>query len=124
MVEKTLSPSPRSWPNPGGPGDRLCCRRSARPKARSRQEKSMVFGWPNDDGSKPILLTAMEDIGLFNPLRLSSASDLHSRIKLLEDATRACRAELLRRPSQCQEPAVLVHPACAAISRADAVRPQ
>ena len=45
------------------------------------------------------------------PLTQLSASELHSRIKLLEDATRACRAELQRRPSQCQEPAVLVHPA-------------
>ena len=38
------------------------------------------------------------------PLRLISASDLHSRITLLEDATRACHAELQRRPSHCHEP--------------------
>ena len=38
------------------------------------------------------------------PLTQLSASDLHSRITLLEDATRACRAELQRRPSQCQRP--------------------
>ena len=41
---------------------------------------------------------------LFQPLQLSSALDLHSRITLLEDATRACRAELQRRPSHCHEP--------------------
>ena len=75
----------------------------------------MVFGWPTDDGSKPILLTAMEDIGLFNPLRLSSASDLHSRIKALEDATRACRAELQRRPSHCQVEPPLPLPAASSI---------
>ena len=75
----------------------------------------MDFGWPNDDGSKPILLTAMEDIGLFNPLRLSSASDLHSRIKALEDATRACRAELQRRPSHCQVEPPLPVPAASLI---------
>ena len=40
---------------------------------------------------------------LFQPLQLSSALDLHSRITLLEDATRACRAELERRPTHCQE---------------------
>ena len=45
------------------------------------------------------------------PLRLSSASDLHSRIKLLENATRACRAELQRRPSHCQVEPPLPHPA-------------
>ena len=38
------------------------------------------------------------------PLTQLSASELHSRITLLEDATRACHAELQRRPSQCQEP--------------------
>ena len=38
------------------------------------------------------------------PLRLLSASDLQRRITQLEDATRACRAELQRRPSHCQEP--------------------
>ena len=41
------------------------------------------------------------------PVQLLSASDLHSRItllkELLEEDTRACRAELLRRPSNCQE---------------------
>ena len=36
-------------------------------------------------------------------LKLLPASDLHSRITLLEDAARACRAELRRRPSHCQE---------------------
>ena len=36
-------------------------------------------------------------------LRLLPASDLRSRITLLEDAARACRAELRRRPSHCQE---------------------
>ena len=35
-------------------------------------------------------------------LKLLPASDLHSRITLLEDAARACRAELRRRPSHCQ----------------------
>ena len=40
---------------------------------------------------------------LAQPLRLSSALDLHSRITLLEDATRACHAELERRPTHCQE---------------------
>ena len=40
---------------------------------------------------------------LAQPLRLSSALDLHSRITLLEDATRACHAELQRRPTHCQE---------------------
>jgi len=40
---------------------------------------------------------------LAQPLRQLSASDLHSRITLLKDAARACRAELQRRPSQCQE---------------------
>ena len=36
-------------------------------------------------------------------LKLLPASVLHSRITLLEDAARACRAELRRRPSHCQE---------------------
>ena len=49
------------------------------------------------------------------PLRLSSASDLHSRITLLEDLTRACCAELQRRPSHCQEPP-LPQPAAASSS--------
>ena len=40
---------------------------------------------------------------LAQPLRLSSALHLHSRITLLEDAARACRAELERRPTHCQE---------------------
>ena len=40
---------------------------------------------------------------LAQPLRQLSASDLHSRIRLLENAARACRAELQRRPSQCRE---------------------
>ena len=38
-------------------------------------------------------------------LKLLPASVLHSRITLLEDAARACRAELRRRPSHCQEAA-------------------
>ena len=45
------------------------------------------------------------------PLRLLSASELHSRITSAEEritsaeeTARACRAELLRRPSHCQEP--------------------
>ena len=37
------------------------------------------------------------------PLTQLSASELHSRITLLEDATRACHAELERRPTHCQE---------------------
>ena len=37
-------------------------------------------------------------------LRLLSASDLHSRLTLLEDAASACRAELQRRPTHCQKP--------------------
>ena len=41
---------------------------------------------------------------LDQPLRLVSASDLHSRITLLEDAVRACRTELQRRPTHCREP--------------------
>ena len=36
-------------------------------------------------------------------LKLLPASDLHYRLTLLEDAARACRAELRRRPSHCQE---------------------
>ena len=36
-------------------------------------------------------------------LKLLPASNLRSRITLLEDAVRACRAELQRRPSHCQE---------------------
>ena len=40
---------------------------------------------------------------LAHPLRLSSALDLHARITLLEDAVRACHAELERRPTHCQE---------------------
>ena len=38
------------------------------------------------------------------PLRLLSALELHSRITSAEETARACRAELLRRPSHCQEP--------------------
>ena len=54
------------------------------------------------------------NLSLLSPLRLSSASDLHSRIKLLEDATTApCRAELQRRPSHCQVEPPLPHPAAA-----------
>ena len=37
-------------------------------------------------------------------LRLLPFSDLHSRLKGLEDAARACRAELQRRPTHCQKP--------------------
>ena len=40
---------------------------------------------------------------LAQSLRLHSASDLHSRITLLEEATRACHAELQRRPTHCRE---------------------
>ena len=50
---------------------------------------------------------------LAQPLRLSSALDLLSRITLLEDATRACRAELQRRPSHCQVEPPLPDPAAA-----------
>ena len=72
--------------------------------------------WILGDGSKATtLLNALEDIGLFSPLRLSSASDLHSRIKLLEDATRACRAELQRRPSHSQVEPPLPVPAAFSI---------
>ena len=49
------------------------------------------------------------------PLRLLSASDLQRRITQLEDTTRACRAELQRRPSHCQEPPP-IQPATAASS--------
>ena len=42
--------------------------------------------------------------GTWERVRLISALDLHSRITLLEDAARACRAELQRRPSHCQQP--------------------
>ena len=37
-------------------------------------------------------------------LRLLPASDLHARLKMLENAAIDCRAELKRRPSNCQEP--------------------
>jgi hypothetical protein len=50
------------------------------------------------------------------PLTQLAASELHSRITLLEDATRACRAELQRRPSQCQEPPPPQPPAVASSS--------
>ena len=48
----------------------------------------------------------MDTFGMlrWSPPRLSSASSLRFRITLLEDAARACRAELQRRPSRCQDP--------------------
>ena len=48
----------------------------------------------------------MDTFGMlrWSPPRLSSASSLRFRITLLEDAARACRAELQRRPSHCQDP--------------------
>ena len=38
------------------------------------------------------------------PLRLLSALELQRRITQLEDAARACHAELQRRPTHCQKP--------------------
>lgn len=46
-------------------------------------------------------------------LKLLPASNLRSRITLLEDAVRACRAELQRRPSHCQVEPPLPDPAAA-----------
>ena len=50
------------------------------------------------------------------PLRLLSASDLHSHLTLLVNAVSACRTELRRRPSHCLEPAGAEAPPNAATS--------
>ena len=55
-------------------------------------------------GSDAMAARASNEISVAErSLKLLPASNLRSRITLLEDAVRACRAELQRRPSHCQE---------------------